>query len=117
MKKGLVLQKQELLESVAKNLAHDLVVELGVIETMIDNEELVTDVIEIHCDFMDYKLQMSLNEITDFYRYENKKVIIELTDLREFISKEYGVEVTEIYDFFECNLFGEMLECLLFELA
>lgn len=117
MRKGLVLQKQELLESVAKNLAHDLVVEFGVIETMIDDEELVTDVIEINCNCIDDKLQMSLNEITDFYRYENKKVIIELTDLREFISKEYGVEVTEIYDFFECNLFGEMLECLLFELA
>lgn len=117
MIKRIIFQKQELFTEITKSLEYKLKdIKFGIIEKVIDFEEIVIDTIEIKCDFLDDDIDKLLGNITDFYKFEDNKIIIELTDLREYISKIYNVEITEVYDFFECNLYGDMTECISFEI-
>lgn len=120
MKKRIIIEKNEFLKKISEGLSYylneELNVDYGVIEDTIESEEIVTDIIEIKCEVFNNEVKEALTNITEYYDYKNNTIIIELVDLRNYINNLYKVEVTEVYDFFECNIFGDMLECIAFEL-
>lgn len=117
MIKRVILEKEELLSEIASSLnVGEVNVKYGVIEKIIEGEELITDIIEILSDCLNEDIERLIYSITNFYTYEDNLIKIELSDLSTYINNLYNVTITEIYDFFESNIFGDMKECIAFEL-
>lgn len=117
MRKIIILKKIELLDAVSETVEINVEnVNYGVIEQVINNEKIVTDTIEIKINQEPKEFKKALETITEFYIQRNNTIIIEMTDLTDYINNLYNVNTSEVFDFFECNIDGEMEECICFEL-
>lgn len=117
MIKRFILEKEELLDDIAKDMGvSKSKLAYGVIEEELEDEEIVTDVIEIRCFYNSEIVKNLMSSVTKHYTYKDNIIQIELSDLSNYISKLYNVKVSEVYDLFESNIFGDMKECIAFEL-
>lgn len=117
MIKRFILEKEELLSDIANDLGVNISnIAYGVIEEELEGEEIVTDIIEVKGFHNSNIVELVMSSITKHYTYKDNLIQIELSDLSDYISKLYNVRVSEVYDLFESNIFGDMKECIAFEL-